>query len=225
MLNLFFCLLAYLVFGMVVTIYSRSIGNLFFVWNVFLALLPFLLSQILIAYLARQEKNRLVIVLLGFSWLVFFPNAPYMITDLIYLGGSGYYNVGDASATNAPNIYHWTLLVYISLGVVFAALSGLRSQYDIHMLLRERFGKNLSTAVMAAVCLLSGFGIYIGRFLRLNSWDVLRPVSLLVRLREDLSSVSFLYSLLFSAYIAASYIVFYILITAASNSANTDSSR
>jgi uncharacterized membrane protein len=99
------------------------------------------------------------------------------------------------------------------MGVVFSTLVGLRSLYDIHTLSADRFGKPAGAGVVAAVALLSGFGIYLGRILRFNSWDVLHPISLLVRIREELSSFSILYSLLFSGYIAATYVIFYLVFT------------
>jgi len=211
---LFGCLFIYLIFGLAVAVYTRKLGNLFFVWNVFLALLPLLFSRMLAVYATRQKKSRVVMALLALLWLVFFPNAPYMITDLIYTGGSQYYTQTGSAGGYTTNIFAWVSLIYIGLGVIFSALAGTRSQFDIHMLVIRRFGKPAGTAVMAAVCLLGGFGIYIGRILRFNSWDILRPLSLFLRLKENFSSFSVLYSLLLAAYIAATYILFYLVVTA-----------
>lgn len=201
-------------FGLAVAVYTKKPGNLFFVWNVFLALLPLLFSRMLAVYSARQKKSRVVMMLLALLWLIFFPNAPYMITDLIYVGGSRYFSGTGYSAGYTTDFYAWTHLIYIGSGVIFAALAGMRSQFDIHMLVIRRFGKPAGGAVMASVCLLGGFGIYIGRILRFNSWDIFRPLSLLIRLKEDFSSFSILFSLLLAAYIAATYVLFYFVVTA-----------
>lgn len=212
-LYLFICIYVYLVIGAAICFYQRSIGNIYFVWNAFLAFLPYFFSRILNLYVTKGRRNPAVIGVIALCWLVFFPNAPYMITDLIHVGSNQFYNAGSYS----HDIFEWVLLVYIGMGVVFSTLVGLRSLYDIHTLSADLVGKRTGAAVVAAVALLSGFGIYLGRILRFNSWDILHPISLLVRIREELSSFSILYSLLFSGYIAATYVIFYLVVSDRTN--------
>ncbi|SHI19726.1 Uncharacterized membrane protein [Sporobacter termitidis DSM 10068] len=206
---LFLCLCGYLAISIGLVVYSGNISFLFFVWNVFLAFLPFLFSRMLKTCVTKQPRRRAVAFLLAFLWFVFFPNAPYMITDLIYVSGP-FYSYAGKNVIYSTDIYSWVHLVYIGLGAVFSALMGLRSMYEVHMLLNRRLGRMIGAFLIAGTCLLSGFAIYVGRILRFNSWDVLRPFSMLVRIREELSAFSILFSLLFSAYIAATYIVYYI---------------
>ena len=181
-------------------VYTHRSGTIFFVWNVFLAFLPYLFAQLLSAYLERERRKKAVVCLLAFLWLIFFPNAPYMITDLKYVG------VDSGSA------YSWIFLVYIASGAVFAMLMGLNSLGDIHQMLLRRIGRLYGNIVLALVILASGFAVYIGRFLRFNSWDVLQPLSLLQRIREDFGAFSVVFSLLFSAFIFGTYVVYSVLL-------------
>jgi uncharacterized membrane protein len=194
------CIFVYLIFGVcVMAFFTRRLGTLFFVWNVFLAFLPYLFSQLLSRHLDGGRPKTAVAVLLAFLWLIFFPNAPYMITDLKYVG------------VEADTVYSWVFLVYIASGAVFSMLMGLSSLQDIHQLLLKRIGRLGGNIILAVAILAGGFAVYIGRFLRFNSWDVLQPFSLLQRVREDFSTFSVLFSLLFSAFIFGSYVVYYIL--------------
>ena len=58
----------------------------FLVWNLFLAWIPFVFA--LGAYLLARGRRGPAVVLLGVLWLLFFPNAPYMLTDFIHLDDS-----------------------------------------------------------------------------------------------------------------------------------------
>lgn len=194
------CIFIYFIFALcIVVFFTRRIGIMFFVWNVFLAFLPYLFSQLLGAYLERERRKTAVIILLAFLWLIFFPNAPYMITDLKYVG------------TDYESVYNWVFLVYIASGAVFSMLMGLSSLHDIHQMLLKRIGRLRGNLILALCILAGGFAVYIGRFLRFNSWDVLQPISLLQRIREDFGAFSVGFSMLFSAFIFGTYVVFYVL--------------
>lgn len=202
------CFLLYLLFGLIVVLQTGAIGNLFFVWNVFLAFLPLLFARMLGRYMTHETKKTGVIALLAVLWLLFFPNAPYMVTDLIYFGDTAYF--GAAGYTTS--VLAWAKLVYIGFGVLFGGLMGLGSMYVMHRIILTHKGKKAACAAIIVTSLLSGFAIYIGRILRFNSWDILRPVYMLVRLKEELSSFSVAFSLLFALYTLGSYVVFYTLI-------------
>lgn len=194
------CIFIYFVFAVcIVLFFTHRLGIVFFVWNVILAFLPYLFSQLLGSYIEREKRSKAVIFLLAFLWLIFFPNAPYMITDLKYVG------------TDDASVYNWVFLVYIASGAVFAMLMGLSSLHDIHRMLLRRIGRLGGNMVLTLVILAGGFAVYIGRFLRFNSWDVLQPFSLLRRIQEDFGAFSVFFSLLFSAFIFGTYVVFYIL--------------
>lgn len=129
----------------------------FLVWNLFLAFLPWALSWSLREI---KSESKLIFCFLFFSWLFFFPNAPYLITDFFHL-----------KPRNIIPIWYDTLLfmAYAWAGVLF----GIWSLQNIQKVLEERwksFWK--SHAALFFLCLLSGFGIFLGRFLRFNTWDI-----------------------------------------------------
>lgn len=124
-------------------------------WNLFLAFVPWLLSAIAIGARFRKAIFKIGLILL---WLLFFPNAPYILTDLIHLGYGG----------GVPLWYDLVLILSFSFAGLFFAFVSLR---NIEALLAIS-SRVLRTAVSIALIYLSCFGIYLGRFLRWNSWDL-----------------------------------------------------
>lgn len=215
-LELCIVFLAYLLFGLVIVLSTSEMGNVFFVWNAFLAFLPLLFARMLGKYLNRNTKKKSVVLILAVLWLLFFPNAPYMVTDLLYFGNTSYF-VNNGYTTS---VLAWAKLVYIAFGVLLGSLMGLKSMYEMHQIIRRHKGKKIAYSAILVSCLLSGFAIYIGRILRFNSWDVLRPLYMLTRINEELSAFSLIFSLLFAVYTLGSYILFYILFHNSDNKAD-----
>ena len=100
--------------------------------------------------------NRLIVP--SALWLLFFPNAPYIFTDLIHL----------------PWFYahFWVDMVLILICALTGLVLGFVSLYLMHAIVARTFGRLTSWVFIALTAFASGFGIYLGRFLRLNSWDV-----------------------------------------------------
>ena len=151
-----------LVVGRVVI--TGRIQFLFLVWNLFLAVIPFALSTMLGTALGPLRARLLVPV--GVAWLLFFPNAPYILTDLFHL-------------ERRPGVPFWYDLALI----LSCAWNGLMLAYaslaDMQRLVQRRLGTTASWAFATVALLLSSFGIYLGRYLRFNSWDVLtNPLTL-----------------------------------------------
>ena len=99
-------------------------------------------------------------------WLVFLPNAPYIITDLYHI-----------HHIDQPLLWFdvMTLFLFAQTGL----LAGLYSSLVAHRMLRPVAGVGLSWLILLASQMLSGFGIYLGRFGRWNSWDMLtHPLAL-----------------------------------------------
>jgi len=141
-----------------------SRAYLFMIWNLFLAWIPFLISFFL--YQMRVRRGWALLVA-GCAWLAFFPNAPYMLTDLIHLG----------KPKSAPIWFDSMMLVTFAWNGLFLALVSLRMMQS---LVRQRWGNLVSWFFALAVLVLSGFGVYLGRFERWNSWDVVtNPSSIL----------------------------------------------
>lgn len=133
----------------------------FLAWNLFLAWVPFILA-IVAFYRAQRRFDAVVGVLLGL-WLIFFPNAPYMLTDFIHLGKS----------ESAPV---WYDALMLSSFAWTALLLGFASLYLVQLVARRVVGLAWSWVGVAGALALASFGVYLGRFVRFNSWDVLvRP--------------------------------------------------
>lgn len=146
----------------------------FLLWNLFLAGLP-LLASTAFKYLDAIGKLTLIsgAVILGF-WLLFLPNAPYILTDLFHL-------------RPRPNIPIWfDLIMILSFawnGLLFAFISLL----DVQDIVIKRTNKYMGWGLAMFAIVASSFGIYLGRFLRWNSWDVLQdPGGLLTDITDRL---------------------------------------
>ncbi|MDV6168151.1 DUF1361 domain-containing protein [Flavobacterium sp. DG1-102-2] len=139
---------------------THSIFFFFLIWNLFLAYTPLGLTSMLYSNLKITNTWYLYLPVL-FCWLLLLPNAPYIITDFMHL----------KRETGVPVWFDVLLIASFSItGMLF----GLASMKDMFRLFVYRFGNNTAWFIMAGVCLLCGFGMYVGRFLRYNSWDILQ---------------------------------------------------
>ena len=142
--------------------YSDTERHTGLVWNLFLAWIPFMLAYF--AHLVSWRRSTLyfVIPVIAFLWLIFFPNAPYMLTDLQDLARRSF---------DAPVWYDVIIVVWASWT---GMLLGVISLYLMQEIIIRTFGRVPGWVFVFAISLLSSFGIYIGRFVRLNSWDILQ---------------------------------------------------
>jgi uncharacterized membrane protein len=170
-------------------------------WNLFLAWIPFLLA-LLLYQRARAGASWRVLAPLGLLWLAFFPNAPYLITDLKHIG----------HGAQVPVLYDVLLL---SAAAWLGLLLGLTSLFLVHGVARRLVGTLDAWALVVAVLALSSFGIYLGRVQRWNSWDlVVHPTSIGDQigsgLLHPLSHPRPLgLTVLLTAFLLASYLVLY----------------
>jgi uncharacterized membrane protein len=154
-------------------IYSDTRLFLFLNWNLFLAFIPWLFSSILVIYPGiRKSKAALTILLL--SWLLFFPNAPYILTDLFHLRLESTMPV-------------WFDLVLILSFAWTGLMFGFMSLWDIEFILESKVNRKLLPVVSSVLLFLGSFGIYLGRYLRWNSWDILQePFKLFYDIGDNL---------------------------------------
>jgi uncharacterized membrane protein len=144
---------------------------LFLNWNLFLASIPWMISTS-IAIRPKLQKIKLLVFSLIALWLLFFPNAPYIITDLFHL-----------SAKNVMPL--WFDLMLILLFAWTGLLFGFLSLLDMERVFAEKLPRKIIPSISAALLFIGSFGVYLGRYLRWNSWDVIRePLKLL----NDVSS-------------------------------------
>ena len=140
---------------------SHSSDLDFLLWNMALAWVPFVAALALDD--VRSTPLSLQLPLLAL-WLVFFPNAPYLVTDLIHI---------DPADTSTIGILGDAALV--SVAPVGLAL-GFSSLMLVERAVRERYGGRTELTVAVFSLPVASLGIYLGRVVRLNSWDLLtRP--------------------------------------------------
>ncbi len=134
---------------------SDSFSYIFLVWNLFLAWVP-----LGFAWLVSPTNLRWINALCLCAWLLFFPNAPYIVTDFIHLRAR-------------PGIPLWYDVV---LNVSFAwngLLLGFVSLFTVQKFLRRHLSAVLTWCAVGVLMVGCGFGIYLGRFERWNSWDLI----------------------------------------------------
>jgi len=174
--------------------YTRSGDHAGIAWNLVLAWVPFVLALVIYA---RAPASRTQVSALGVLWLLFLPNAPYIVTDLKHIGAD----------SGVPILYDVLLL---SAAAWTGLLLGLTSLYLIHAVARRLLGASSAWALVVGVLGLSSFGIYLGRVQRWNSWDIfVRPGALLGQLGEGLHARPIALTVLLTSFLLASYLVFY----------------
>jgi uncharacterized membrane protein len=141
----------------------------FLIWNLFLAWIPFILSE---QFKLMHKKKWWQQMLIFFMWFIFLPNALYIVTDLIHL---------DAPST-VPKWYDATLLfTAATVSLIMAFISLIRAEG----FLLYRFNGRVVNGIMLVVLFFGSFGVYLGRFLRWNSWDIIsKPAGLFFSVAE-----------------------------------------
>jgi uncharacterized membrane protein len=134
----------------------------FLIWNLFLAWIPFLISYFTYTLPLKRRWINTIIPISAFFWLIFFPNAPYILTDFQHLANP----TGEL-----PVWYDVMMLIWFAFT---GLLLGMVSLFLMQEIMRREFGRWLGWAFVALVTALSSAGVYMGRFLRWNSWDILR---------------------------------------------------
>ena len=152
-------ILCLFLFGMWLSryIFTGSYRYFFIGWNIFLALIPFAVAAVLQKHTYKLPGMKSVALLM--VWLFFLPNSFYIITDLIHLGSS----TGHLLWYDAAFLFSASMV-----GVVCGLLSVMR----VEKYLQGIIGRSKAMVISVLVMILSGFGIYLGRFDRFNSWDI-----------------------------------------------------
>ncbi len=170
---------------------THSFHYLFLVWNLFLAVIPYAVTTYLVSL---PKVNKLSLALWFGVWLLFLPNAPYIVTDLIHLRLSE------------------TKLIWLDILIVTSfAFTGLLLFYFSFLDMMTTLGHYLKRKVVSflipPLLVLSAFGVYLGRFLRYNSWEILSNPKflfediILILLRPFSHPDAWLFTLLFGAFL------------------------
>jgi len=146
--------------------YSDTKMFVFLNWNLFLAAISWILTTLLVIKPKLCESKFCLFALMG-VWLLFFPNAPYILTDLFHL------------RLNLAMPVWFDLLLVLSFAWA-GLLFGFLSLWDIEQFLSHFIKRKHITVLSIALLFLGSFGIYIGRYLRWNSWDIIsQPFALM----------------------------------------------
>lgn len=139
----------------------------FLAWNLLLAWLPYL-AALRFEGARAQGLSRVRLAAWFAVWLAFLPNAPYIITDFYHL-------------QHRPPVPVWydmfMLFAFASTGLML----GLLSLHEMERSLRQQLSARVTQAIIVLSIGLSGFGVWLGRFQRWNSWDLLTNPKSLVR--------------------------------------------
>jgi uncharacterized membrane protein len=164
----------------------------FLPWNLFLAWIPWFAA---LGFAASRAPAALAAS--GAVWLLFLPNAPYLVTDLVHL-------------RPRSGVPHWFDVLLFGAFALAGCVLGWASLEVVHRRVARALGPLGAAGVVAIVLFLTGFGVYLGRFLRWNSWDVVtRPVALAAEAAAALATPrALVFSVLFGLFVGVGYLVF-----------------
>ncbi len=127
--------------------------------NLFLAWVPYLLALVAVTLHQQLPERPWLFRFVAVWWLLFFPNAPYLITDWLYL-------------THWQNQL-WYSIILLTSFTLCGMLLAVTSLHLMQTVVAIRSGPDAGRAVAVIAIVLCGVGVYLGRFVRLNSWNLL----------------------------------------------------
>lgn len=157
-------------------LYFGQLQFVFYLWNLFLAIIPLLLSR----QLSKWKKLNVKVFVVLLCWLLFLPNAPYIITDIFHF-------------FERPPVPKWFDLLLVTSAAWNGLMIGIVSLMQVEQFLSLHFSSLKVNVSMMIILLSCSYGIYVGRFLRFNSWDIVTNTQALAHQLEK----SFLYPRLY----------------------------
>ena len=178
--------------------YSGTVHYAFLIWNLFLAWIPFIIAYFTYTLTLKQQWVYVVIPIAACFWMIFFPNAPYILTDFQHLAGQW---------ADLPVWYDVMMLIWFAFT---GLLLGMVSLFLMQEIIRREFGRWVGWGFVTLVAGLSSTGIYMGRFLRWNSWDIILNPSSIARYTIESAQNPSLQSVGFTGLFAAFFLFLYI---------------
>ena len=155
--NIQLCGILFIILLSLRILYTQSLTYTFLIWNVFLAFVPYLLGRL---YIITKVKDGIILkTTIGVLWLLFLPNAPYIITDIFHL-------------TNVDSAPLWFDTIFLMTSAILGLLIFYQCIKDFEQYITTNRSFVRRQLILFTIMILCGFGIYLGRFLRLNSWEV-----------------------------------------------------
>lgn len=185
-------------------LWTANIHYAFLVWNLLLAWLPLMFALLAEDHFHERQRPGWRFYGLGAAWLLFFPNAPYIFTDLVHL-------------TTRFFSHFWVDLAIVLSCAFTGLVLGFVSLYLMHAVVTRMLGRVTGWLFVAVAAGLGSFGIYLGRFLRFNSWDVVAQPG---KLAESLGAVAtgqtvhphhLAFLVIFATFLFIAYVMLYAL--------------
>jgi len=171
-------------------------------WNLFLSWIPLIVSFIVDITVKRFDKWYVWVGVWSMVWVLFFPNAPYMITDLVHL------------SVDMGSDVTWHDMIMLFFYAEVSLFNGLVSVYWMHRSWQKTYSKTIGNLLLLVSFPLAGFGIYLGRVRRWNSWDILHnPQELFSAIWQSLTDrTALILSLEFGVLLGMLYLVLWALL-------------
>lgn len=175
---------------------TQDIYLLFLIWNLFLGYIPYFLSS----EIKKTVPGTYKFYLLFLGWLLFLPNSFYLLTDFVHL----HHN------SDLQYLFDALLLTCFSIAGFNAGIS---SMLHIHRLLEMKYSCQKSRRFVVIFCYLTSFGVYLGRILRFNSWDILsKPIDLFANIFDSIQSYhTYEFTFYFGTFVLIVYSISYLL--------------
>ena len=175
---------------------------LYLIWNLFLAWVPYLISLFFI----KKNMSVKYFIPIFLVWLLFFPNALYLVTDSLHIFSS------------LPALLWYDSLLLFFFGLI-GLLLGTLSLFRIHQYLKNHLNYFFSEISVFLTCLLASFGIYLGRFERFISWDVFLNPNQLIKNSFNISTnlahtgTPLMFVVVFTVFMYSIYRTMYVFLT------------
>ena len=155
---------------------THSFYLLFLIWNLILAFIPYFISNYIKADLSLKKSNFKNLICITI-WLLFVPNTFYLITDFVHLHHE----------SHLQYIFDFWLLVSFSAAGFYLGILSIQTIYNQ---IQFFYSNKISNLFIISISFLCSFGIYVGRILRFNSWDIIsNPIRLTTSIYECLFQI------------------------------------
>lgn len=195
--------LIFIIFSFVLGFILKNGLIIFLSWNMILSMSVYLFSSLTV-YLHKKEKNRIFIIMSLIVWILLFPNSFYILTDVIHFQQYQFFQT-------YPNIYlldvyDWYVYFDIIVGALISIKIGLMSLEQIKKIIPKNLKKYQFICIIG-LFFISSMGIYLGRFIRLNSWNIF-DISRIFQGIFDYFDFFIVFVLLFTAIHLVTYALF-----------------
>lgn len=146
--------------------YTEDLLFISLIWNLFLAFIPYAVSTF-VSLSAKWWQTNMRFAFAFIAWLLFIPNAFYILTDLFHL----------QKHSGVPLWYDLALILSFAWT---GLLLGILSVRQMERIIETKWKLGNGLLFILPIMFLNAFGIYLGRYLRYNSWDVItKPFGLI----------------------------------------------